>query len=124
MSKQKIVSEINNALGAHGAWKLKLKTAVQLGHSTVSPTQIACDKSCAFGTWLHGTSIDTPTRSGMPYQVVRRLHAEFHECASRVASLANSGQKEAAALLLDGEYKQRSEKLSRALTKWKGELAQ
>lgn len=59
----------------------------------------------------------------MPYQVIRRLHAEFHQCAGRVLDRAVAGQAGEARLLLEGEYAQRSEKLMRALGKWKRELS-
>lgn len=122
MSNQLIVEEIKKALGAHGAWKLRLKTAVTTGRSQVSPSDVKCDNLCEFGKWLYGPTIDANTRAGKPYQVVKRLHAEFHECASRVMALAVDGNKTEANNLLDGEYTEKSEKLARALNKWRGEL--
>lgn len=50
------------------------------------------------------------------------MHAEFHECAARVLELALKGNAREAQALLDGEFKERSEKVVRALNKWKGEL--
>ena len=61
-------------------------------------------------------------RSGKPYQVIKRLHAEFHECASRVLTLALEKRNDDAIALLDGEYRERSDKLIRALNKWQREL--
>ena len=122
MNAQDITKEINNAIGAHGAWKLRLKTAVQTGSSQATPQQVRCDKSCAFGTWLHDDKIDDRTKGGMPYRVIKRLHAEFHDCASRVIAHASAGRKSEAANLLDGEFAQRSERLTVALNKWRSEL--
>jgi hypothetical protein len=117
------VKELNDAIGAHGAWKLKLRTAISLGKSELSPMEVRCDNKCALGKWLYGPGVDATTKSGMPYKVVKRLHAEFHQTAASVLERAMAGQREQASSLLEGEFKERSDKLVRALTKWKGELA-
>lgn len=92
------------------------------GESDVEPATVRCDDRCAFGLWLNGPTIDGHTRSGKPYQVIHRLHAEFHQAAATVLESALAGRKEHATQILDGEFRERSEKLVRALTKWKGEL--
>lgn len=116
------IKEINDAVGAHGMWKLKLRTAISAGKSDVEPATVRCDDRCGFGRWLYGSTIDNQTRAGKPYQVVRRLHAEFHQTAATVLEDALAGRKQQANERLDGEFRERSEKLVRALTKWKGEL--
>lgn len=116
------IQEINDAIGAHGAWKLKLRTAISMGKSDVEPKTVRCDDRCTFGRWLYGPSIDARTRAGKPYQVVHRLHREFHEAAATVLESALAGRKDHATEVLDGDFRERSEKLVRALTKWKGEL--
>jgi hypothetical protein len=118
-----MLEEMKKAMGAHGAWKLRLRTAISVGKSDAAPSQVKCDNLCEFGKWLYGPSLDTETRSGMPYQVVRRLHAEFHECAGRVLELALRDQKSEALTLLEGEYTERSDTLVRALTKWRREIS-
>ncbi len=124
MSNATIAEEIKKAMGAHGAWKLRIRTAISTGNSDASPASAKNDVGCAFGKWLSGPSIDAVTRQGMAYKVVRRLHAEFHECAGRVLALALDAKKREALDLLEGEYSLRSEKLLRALTKWRGEVMQ
>lgn len=116
------VEEINAGIGAHGAWKMKLKTAIATGSSDVKPAEVRCDDRCALGKWLHGRNIDPQTRLGMPYKVNKRVHAEFHECAAQVLELALSGEARQANELLEGEFREKSEKVVRALNKWKGEL--
>ena len=115
--------EIRAALVAHDAWNRRLTTAINLGNCETAPSDIAVDDKCAFGKWLYGPELDEETKAGKPYQVIRRLHAEFHDVAARVAALAEAGRKGDAYALLDGEYSQRSSKLMRALTKWRSELA-
>lgn len=123
MSNNPFIEQINSAIGAHGAWKMRLSVAISTGRFDTDPQTVACDDKCAFGQWIHSPAIDPATRAGMPYQVVRRLHAEFHKCASDVVVHAVSGRKTEARGLLQGEYTERSEKLTRALNKWKRELS-
>ncbi|MCB2014867.1 MAG: CZB domain-containing protein [Sphingobium sp.] len=117
-----MIDQINNAIGAHGAWKLKLRIAMSSGSSEIDPDRACVDNKCPFGKWIHGDSIDVTTRQGKPYQVVRRLHAEFHESAANVLRHAITNRKTEAEQLFQGEFAERSDKLVRALAKWKGEL--
>ena len=122
MDKDKLEKEIQAAVGAHGAWKLKLTATINRGESETALEDIACDNKCAFGKWLYGPEIDDATKAGKPYQVTKRLHAEFHESAHEVAALALEGKKSEAFRLMDGDYRAKSEKLQRALNKWRGEV--
>lgn len=122
MSSRYYAEEIKAAIGAHGAWKMKLKAAIVTGMTDLDPAVVRCDDKCALGKWLYGPSIDTTTRMGMPYKVNKRVHAEFHECAARVVELIHEGKQSHAAALVDGEFTERSEKVVRALNKWRGEL--
>ncbi len=122
MQNQQMIAEITSAMGAHGAWKLKLKTSIATGQFEQDVHSVSCDDRCQFGQWLHGPSIEPGTKAGVPYQVVRRLHAEFHQSAAKVLSHALKGEKAQATAVLEGDYAERSDKLGRALLKWKREL--
>lgn len=122
MANVEMVEQINNAIGAHGAWKLKLRVAMSSGTSEIDPDRACRDDKCPFGRWIHGETIDPITKQGKPYQVVRRLHAEFHQSAANVLRHAISARKSEAEHLFAGEFAERSDKLVRALAKWKGEL--
>lgn len=117
-----LIPQIDAAIGAHGSWKLRLRTAIRTGHADVAPHDACRDDRCAFGQWLYSPAIDARVRSGVPYQVVRRLHAEFHQAAGQVLRDALRGQAQQAERGLEGAFAERSDKLVRALTKWKGEL--
>ncbi|MEZ5933165.1 MAG: CZB domain-containing protein [Alphaproteobacteria bacterium] len=118
-----LVQQINAAIGAHGVWKLKLKTAIDLGRAEVTPDELRCDSHCAFGEWLHSDVLSESIKAGKPYQVIRRIHAEFHECAADILSHAISGRKDDAKAMFDKDYAERSGKLTQALYKWKREVA-
>jgi Chemoreceptor zinc-binding domain len=122
MSGPALLKEINDAIGAHGMWKMRLRTAINTGASDIAPRDAGCDDRCQFGAWLHGPQIDQQTKGGMPYQVIKRLHADFHRSAGTVLQDAVSGRKDAAEQALTGEFAEKSEKLVRALNKWKREL--
>ena len=122
MSNQALVSQINDAIGAHGMWKLRLRTSVQTGKSDITPEVAGCDDACTFGKWLKHSPIEPAVKSGVPYQVVSRLHADFHRAAGNVLADALTGRPKEAEATLQGEFTERSEKLVKALTKWKREL--
>lgn len=122
MSDAVLVNEITNAIGAHGMWKMRLRTAILTGQSSVSSATACCDDKCDFGKWIHGSSVDSATKAGIPYQVVKRLHAEFHRSAGNVLAQVERGNLPAAQELMAADYAERSDKLVRALTKWKNEL--
>lgn len=121
MPNETLIGQIDAALAAHDAWRQKLTTAIRTGELDVSPHDIGCDDKCAFGQWLHGPALSDANKARKPYQVTRRLHAEFHEAAGRVAQLAATGKRAEAFSILDNEYQARSETLTRALGKWRGE---
>lgn len=122
MNSKVMLTEINNAIGAHGAWKLKLRTAIDRKSSDASPDNVKCDDQCAFGKWLYGPLMSAEIKDGMPYMVVLRLHAEFHECAAGVLEDALGGKSVRAKATFDGEFKARSQTLVQALNKWKNEI--
>ncbi|MEC7764701.1 MAG: CZB domain-containing protein [Pseudomonadota bacterium] len=123
MNNDHLIREIDAALTAHAQWKHKLSNAINIGQCEQGADAIACDDRCAFGQWLYGQTLDAGTKARKPYQVTRRLHADFHVSAGKIAKLAEQGEKAQAWALMDSEYSYRSDKLNRALQKWRGELS-
>lgn len=122
MSKNEMLVEVQNAIRAHGTWKLRLKTAIATGSSALEVDDVARDDCCDFGKWLYSNKISPATKQGMPYQVVKRLHSEFHQCAGSVLKEATIGKRDTATNLLEGPFTDKSNTLVRALGKWKGEI--
>lgn len=122
MADRQLIEQINHAIHAHGPWKLKLAVAVETGHSDIKAEIAECDDCCEFGKWIHGDDIPPALRAGKPYEVIRRLHAEFHRNAGKVLRLISEGRKGDATALLKGEFDERSHILIVALNKWKREL--
>jgi hypothetical protein len=122
LDRKQMVRRVSSALCEYTMWKLRLQVALETGSYNVVASMTRCDRSCEFGQWLHGSEIDAETKAGMPYKVVRRLHAECHEAASRVLIQARADNMDRAQALLAGEFSERSDKFVRALMKWRGEL--
>ncbi len=112
--------EIKNAVAAHGRWKTKLRTAIDTGKIDTPIQTIKADNQCAFGKWLHGPTITERQKNADHYREVKKLHAVFHEKASKVAQLAISGNKTAAGRMLEvnGEFSTASAALSTAMLTW------
>ena len=123
MHNADMIEAINNAIGAHGRWKMRLRTAIAQGKGEVTSKIACCDDQCAFGKWIYGPDLAAPVKAAVPYQVIKRLHAEFHQSAGSVLAYVENRDGAKARDIMEGEFIERSEKLVRALTKWKGELA-
>lgn len=123
MQNDVIIDNIMKAVSAHSKWKTRLHTGIQIGEIDTPSVQITRDDQCEFGQWLHGTQIDEETKRGKPYKVIKRLHAEFHGCAGKIAHRVEQGEIDAAQELLEGDYRETSRKLMLALTLWRTELS-
>lgn len=114
-----IQEEIQKAIGAHGMWKQRLRTAVATGHADIT-VEITCqDNQCAFGKWLY--TLDGATRSSPRWQCVQTAHADFHREAGRVLELALGGKKKEAeeALSFSSRFNEVSAKLTAEMMAWK-----
>jgi hypothetical protein len=123
MLKDDIRTQITEALGAHGVWKMKLKTAITVGKTTDAPADIARDDRCQFGKWIKTLKQDPAFRADRDLAQVERLHAEFHRSAGQVADLVARGDKAAAISALNSTFATSSSALSAAMGAWKGKLA-
>ena len=111
--------EISKAIGAHAVWKMRLHTAIDVGKSDAAAGDVAKDNACPFGQWLYGSSIPAAVRASANYATVRKLHADFHQCAAKVIECVGQGHKAQAYALMDGDYAKVSGDLAAAMIKWK-----
>lgn len=112
---------IDKAISTHGVWKMRLRTAIGGGTLDIPPNVIRSDNHCDFGKWLYGGEICSSDRSKGHYLAVKKLHAEFHVTAAKVAELVAVGRLEEARRMMasSGEYSVVSAKLHDALVAWK-----
>jgi len=117
------IEELSKAIGAHGLWKMRLKTMIDTGKFDTPIETIRMDDHCAFGEWLYGATITPKEKTTTHYKTVKELHAEFHKTAARVAEFAAAGNKAAAERMLGngGEFAAISTKLVNAIMAWKKE---
>lgn len=115
--------QINKALLAHGAWKQRLQSVVDVGTSEFSVSQVQVDNHCDFGKWFYG--LPTGLRSTDHAGKIQTLHAEFHKEAARILDLALQGKKDQVQKALgQGEkYSLASGQLALALKQWERALA-
>lgn len=129
-----MTEEIEEAISAHMAWLKNIKTAV-LVSTTMSKknadpalntkliTKIESDHQCKFGKWLYETS-ESEAEKSIYYNQTVILHAQFHQQAANILSLAFDGEKSQARSLMsiNSDFIQCSEKLISTLKEWKASL--
>ena len=111
--------EITKAIGAHGMWKNRLRSAIDSGKADANPVDVAKDNGCPFGQWLYSSTVPATARASADYSSVRKLHADFHKCAAKVLECVTHGHKAQADALMAGEYTKVSTDLTTAMMKWK-----
>ena len=119
-----MIEQINKAIYTHGFWKQKLRAAIINGSQELTPEIAENVTMCEFGAWLDGPMIPDEARATSSFELVRRLHSEFHACASQVLARGRDINASEAHILLAGECNDRSQVLITALTKWKTELTE
>ncbi len=89
---------IAKAVAAHGAWRQRLRTAVETGKSDFTVSVVQVDDRCDFGKWL--ASLDASTKNSPRVAKIRALHADFHKEAARIlAAVLEKRKNEAEAAL-------------------------
>lgn len=82
---------IEKALAAHGAWKQRLRAAIEAGRSDFVVAVVQVDDQCEFGKWLYG--LDAVEKAHPRAMKIRALHADFHREAGRILAMALAGKK-------------------------------
>lgn len=114
-----IREEIDAAVGAHGAWKQKLRTAIETGECESTPERVKKDDNCSFGKWLHHR-MDEQYKKSPFYSEIISLHAAFHREAGAILEMALNGEKEAAndKMKLSSEFSKLSASLTAKMREW------
>ncbi len=114
-------NQIDQAIGTHNLYKLRLKNAIASGRLEGSVAALGSHLNCPFGKWMESAAVAPATKASTQYSNVDLLHARFHVAAAKVASLALAGKAEeaTAALARDGEFGVASTELTAAMLDWK-----
>lgn len=113
--------DIAKAIGAHGIWKSRLKTAIEKRELETPIETIRMDGECELGKWLQSPTLTSVEKASNTFRTVKQLHIDFHRTAARVAELAMAGKSAEAGkmMALGGEFTELSAKLTTALREWK-----
>ena len=113
-----IKDQINAAIGVHGMWKTRIRTAAQTGLSEWKPDFVDSSHNCDFGKWLDSFPEGAKQAD---YKKVFALHADFHKEAARVLRMALNGKKEEAekAISLGSPYEKLTVSLTKAMMEWR-----
>lgn len=85
-----------SAIAAHMAWKKRLDDLLSSeARDVLDPLQVCRDDQCELGRWLHGPAA-TKYAGLEGYKRLRAVHADFHQAAARVVTLAQAGEDAAA----------------------------
>ena len=125
-----MTDEIEEAISAHMAWLKNIKTAVLvstgINKSNSDPTsnanhitKIGSDHQCKFGKWLYNTD-NSKVKKSVYYNKTVLLHAQFHQQAAKILTLAFDGKKSQAKSLIaeTSDFIQCSEQLIALLQTW------
>lgn len=117
-----IQTEIQQAIAAHGMWKVRMKQALRSGTIDQEPAAVRLDNQCAFGKWLHACP---PAVKQTPFHgAVLRLHAEFHQVSSEVYAHLKAGRRADAEAMLapEGQWTLASVNLTSKMVEWQRSL--
>ena len=117
MNNANLYTQLSDAIGAHGSWKLRLRMAAMKGERSDVTAAAGDCHACDFGRWLD--SLPADMRAQPEARETIDLHAAFHKSAGRVAQMIAQGKKDAALALLDDEFSEASSALKSAVAKWK-----
>ena len=118
-------TEIDNAIGAHSMWKMRLKAALETGRMDAPIAALDSDRDCPFGKWLQSPTIAPSTKASVHYAKVRELHTQFHRAVVEVATLAVNGRTDLATEMMTttGAFSQASAKLTVAMQEWRSAMS-
>lgn len=80
--------DLNEAIQAHSAWKMRLRSAIT-HHETLDEATIQRDDCCKLGRWLHGEARSSFGKLASHADCVKK-HAAFHQAAGKVAGEINA----------------------------------
>lgn len=120
MEKAIFNNQINEAVEAHVAWRIRLEEAIEQGTSEYSVEELRASNLCVFGKWLY-LEVDQSLQNTEQYKKVRDLHQAFHNTAADILNMALVGQKDQAknAMQEGSEYVRLSTELINAMKQWR-----
>ncbi len=112
-----LAGQIKEAIGAHGLWKQRLKTAIHSGTSEIRLEDARRDDKCEFGKWLNGTAA---LHASSHYAGIKELHRKFHEEVGHALEAALVGNRAKAEAMVEtgSAFAKASIALTAAMVDW------
>lgn len=119
------LSAIDAAIGAHGQWKARLKTAIANGATAADAAKAHRSDACEFGKWLASAGLPPELHSSPRFKEAVRLHTAFHASAGRVLDAVAAGRQNDAvkSMAIGGEFALASATLTSHMMAWKREFS-
>ncbi len=76
---------------AHVRWFKDLRNAIETGRSDKVPAVVAADTECEFGKWVHSELAGFASRDLLAQ--ITRIHADFHQAAAAILTMALDGRR-------------------------------
>lgn len=112
---ERTMSFLDQAIGAHSQWKIKLLTAVNGGEV---PDQAKCcvDNQCDLGKWIYNEG--QKAHGARPeFIALRETHKKFHGTVGEVIDLVSQKKvADAKKNILEGAFYQRSKDVVKAIS--------
>ena len=101
------MSFLDDAIGAHTNWKVRLLAAVN-GGDVPDRAKVCMDNQCDLGNWIYGEG--QKTLGQLPALAkLKEEHKHFHQCVGSVVDLVREKKiNEAKKNILEGEFSARS----------------
>lgn len=117
-------TQIEQAVGTHGLFKLRLRNAIATGRLEGTVATLGSHLNCPFGKWMESAAISPALKASSHYANVDLLHAAFHVAAAKVAALAIAGRREEAEAAMErgGEFGLASAAFTTAMIEWKSNI--
>ncbi len=118
MDTHTTATAIQKAIGAHGTWKLKFRTAARTGVRPAPLQTIAAADQCAFARVWKALAPELEGDAG--FAAIRVLHADFHASVGRIAQCIVAGDSARVSFELGegGSFERCSLALSNRLADW------
>ena len=97
---------------------MRQRTAIDSGKADANAADVAKDNACPFRQWLSG-SVPPAAQASADYASVRKLQADFLNCASQLIECVGHNDKAQADALIAGDYNKVSGDLTAVMLKWK-----
>jgi hypothetical protein len=115
--------DIDSAIRAHAAWKLKLSLYIKNPDGSLDPNVVGRDNHCDLGKWIYGEG--ARLAADPQFSQLKVAHSQFHRAAGNIIRRADAGENVSADISLsaDSDYGCSSQKVTSLLMSMRKRMA-